>query len=183
MKNTLKWFLALLLLAGIIFGASILYNNLSDKYKMDTPEEQSEETFAAPDFKALDNDGKTVKLSDYKGKPIVLNFWATWCHFCKEEMPDFNKAYKNYPEVQFFMLNATDGVSETLEKAKSYVKKESFEFDVFFDTKLEGVNAYSVNGFPATFFINSKGELVARASGMISYESLENGIEMITKEG
>lgn len=183
MKNTVKWFLAVLLLAGIIGGASILYNNLSDKYETEGLREQSAESFTAPDFAAIDNNGKKVMLSDYKGKPIVLNFWATWCHYCKEEMPDFNKAFENYPEVQFFMLNATDGVSETIEKAKAYIKKENFGFDVFFDTKLEGVNAYSVTGFPATFFINSKGELVAHANGMLSYESLKKGIELITKEG
>ena len=127
----------------------------------------------------LDANGNTVKLSDFRGKPVVLNFWATWCYYCKTEMPDFNKAYQKYPDVQFLMVNATDGVHETVSSAKKYVANEGFDFDVFFDTEENAVNAYNITGFPSTFFIDANGKLVARAIGMIDLETLETGIGMI----
>ena len=94
-------------------------------------------------------------------------------------MPDFNKAYQKYPEVQFLMVNATDGVYETVANAKKYVENEGYEFDVFFDTTESAVNAYHVSGFPSTFFIDANGNLVARAIGMIDLATLEKGINMI----
>lgn len=187
MKNIIKWVVVALLLAAIIAGATVLYNKLSAEYKgenivdMPTGEEAaSESEFAAPDFEVLDEEGNKVKLSDYKGKPVVLNFWATWCHYCKVEMPDFDRAYANYPDVQFMMVNATDGVQETLETAKEYIEKEGYSFDVFYDVNMDAVSSYYVTGFPSTFFIDKNGNLIARGSGALDYESLVRGIEMIS---
>ena len=185
MKKIFVWIIIFIILVALIVGASFLYKNLSEKYdnnnlvSSDTSSENNE--FAAPDFTVFDEDGKQVKLSDYKGKPVVINFWATWCFYCKEEMPDFNIAYKNYPDVQFLMINATDGVQETKEMAKAYVEKENFDFDVFYDTSLSAVSAYYVNSFPSTYFVDKNGNLVTRANGMIDYETLEKGIEMIAE--
>ena len=136
--------------------------------------------YRAPNFTVLDVNGNEVKLSDFRGKPVVLNFWATWCYYCKSEMADFNQAYYKYPDIQFLMVNATDGVYETIASAKKYVAQEGYDFDVFFDTKEEAVNAYYVTGFPTTYFIDANGRLVARAVGMIDLETLEVGIGMIT---
>ena len=120
-----------------------------------------------------------MSLSDYKGKPVVINFWATWCYYCKQEMPDFNEAYKKYPEVQFLMINATDGVSETVESAKAFVEQYGYEFDIFFDTEYDAIDTYVVTGYPTTFFIDAEGNLVAKGSGMLSLATLEKGIAMI----
>ena len=67
---------------------------------------------------------------------MVLNFWATWCYYCKEEMPDFDEASKLYPDVQFLMVNATDGVRETVDAAKKYVEENGFDFEVFLTPSL-----------------------------------------------
>ncbi|MBQ6795873.1 MAG: TlpA family protein disulfide reductase [Clostridia bacterium] len=187
MKKAILWVVSVLVLAVFIAGAMVLYDNLSDNYSGDnvvtTPEKETEEEadFSAPDFEVTDKDGNRVKLSDFEGKPVVLNFWATWCHYCKVEMPDFNKAYENYPEVQFVMVNATDGVQETMEKARAYIEKEKFSFDVFYDTEMDAVGTYYITSFPSTFFIDKDGNLVARASGALDYDSLVRGIEMINK--
>ena len=135
----------------------------------------------APDFTVLNENGEEVKLSDYFGKPIVLNFWATWCYYCKEEMPDFNKAYKENPDVQFLMINATDGVRETVDIAKAYLDEQGFEFPILYDTKQEAVYSYYVTGYPATYFIDADGKLVTYANGMLSYENLIKGIGFITE--
>ena len=187
MNKILKWSIIAVLLVGIIAGASALYNNLSRDYKSDnlvgntvTSGDTSDKTiYPAPDFTVLDYNGNEVKLSDYKGTPVVINFWATWCYYCKVEMPDFNEAYKRYPDVKFLMVNATDGVQETVTSAKDYIETEKYEFDVFFDTKMEAVNNYYVSGFPSTYFVDKDGNLVAYKSGLLDMATLEKGIMMI----
>ena len=193
MKNNVKWILFALAFAAVLGGAYVLYGRLSAEYgeKESTPatkeeltvegnvESETQEAFPAPDFTALDEQGNKVRLSDYKGKPIVLNFWATWCHYCKEEMPDFQTAFEKYPDVQFVMVNATDGVRETKEKAEDYLKDEGFTFPVLFDTEEEAVYNYYVTGFPSTYFIDENMNLVTYGSGQLSLENLEKGIALI----
>jgi len=192
MNKILKWALIALLLVGIIGGATILYNNLGDDYKKSSlkinsiKENGSDESddsaeINLEDFEMLDYEGNDVKLSDYSGKPIVLNFWATWCHYCKEEMPDFNKAFKKYSDVQFIMVNVTDGIRETVDSAKEYVEDNNYKFDVFFDVYGQAVATYNVTAYPTTFFIDAKGNVVASSAGMLDYDELVEGIELITK--
>ena len=192
MKNKVRWIVLVgiaVLLVGIIAGATVLYDKLSEGYdgnrlvqnSQAQDQAQAETEYAAPDFTVFDEEGNEVKLSDYRGQPVVLNFWATWCYYCKVEMPDFDKAYEKYPDVQFLMVNVTDGAQETMDSAQKYIKQEGFRFDVFFDTNLEAVNAYYVSGLPSTFFIDKNGNLVTRSSGMLDLETLEQGIQMITE--
>ena len=194
MKNIVKWLIIAVLLVGIIAGASVLYNKYSEEFDMnnqvqqgETPSdvEQKTETQdnknSAPDFTVVDYDGNKVKLSDYKGKPVVLNFWATWCYYCKVEMPDFNEAYKNYPDVQFLMVNATGTNGETVESAKAYVEQEKYEFPVLFDTMYEANQAYRLSSFPMTVFIDAEGNVVSSRVGMLTKEALENEIKKITE--
>ena len=192
MKNKVRWIVLVgiaVLLVGIIAGATVLYDKLSKDYdgnrlvqnSQAQDQAQAETEYAAPDFTVFDEEGNEVKLSDYRGQPVVLNFWATWCYYCKVEMPDFDKAYEKYPDVQFLMVNATDGAQETMDSAQKYIKQEGFRFDVFFDTNLEAVNAYYVSGLPSTFFIDKNGNLVTRSSWMLDLETLEQGIQMITE--
>lgn len=169
------------LLVAVLAVAAVLYQKFSAEYAGENLGSTEEAQLAAPDFTVLDSEGNEVQLSDYVGKPIVLNFWATWCYYCKEEMPDFDRAYEKYPDVQFLMVNATDGIQETMASAKEYVEQEGFQFDVFFDTNFDAVNAYQVSGFPATFFIDGNGNLVTYGRGMLDFETLEKGIQMITE--
>lgn len=200
MKDLIKWIAIAVALVIIIVGAAVLYNKFSENYNAnnvvtEAPNDKGEPNETenegdgesepalplAPDFKVIDENGNEVKLSDYYGKPIVLNFWATWCYYCKMEMPDFNEAYKLYPEVQFLMVNATDGIKETMGAAKKYIADNGFEFDVLYDTRLDALNAYYVTSFPQTYFINERGELVTRSMGMLDLEALKKRIDMITE--
>ena len=135
----------------------------------------------APDFVVMDADGKAVALSSFAGKPIVVNFWATWCGYCKLEMPDFDRAYKEYPDVVFLMVNATDGVYETKEKADAYVTAEGFTFDIYYDAAGLAQSAYQISGYPTTVFINAQGDVVAKEVGAISYDTLVQGIGLISE--
>lgn len=146
------------------------------------PQESEEVDYSAPDFTVVDADGKEVKLSDFFGKPIVLNFWASWCYYCKEEMPDFDAAYKNNPDITFLMVNVTDGRSETLESAQKYVEDAGYSFPVYYDTELDAASTYGASGLPMTVFIGADGNLVTYATGMLSADNLALGISMITEK-
>ena len=195
MKKGIIWIISAIVAAAAFVGVFYLYSVLSEKYApdpfsgveitdtgkvtaADTDPGESDKT-TAPDFTVLDAEGKEVKLSDYIGKPIVLNFWATWCHYCKEEMPDFNEAYKNHPDIRFLMVNVTDGANETIEGAKKYISDNGFEFTVLFDTKLEAASVYGASGLPMTIFIDADGNLVTYARGMLTADQLEMGIGYI----
>lgn len=189
MNKGIKWIICATVLIALIVCATVLYNNLSEDYNAENlitnspPDKESESVnpYAARDFTVTDWEGNKVNLSDFFGKPIVMNFWATWCYYCVEEMPDFNRAFGEYPDVQFLMINATDGIEETVKKAKEYVEHEGFDFNVYFDTELDAVSTYGVTGFPCTYFIDSEGNLVTRGNGMLDYDTIVRGIDMITE--
>ena len=185
----------LLVFVVTLVVATVLYRQLgqtvaTDQLEVQTPPatQQTDETEAqtepekmkAPDFTVYDADGNEVHLTDFVGKPIVLNFWASWCGPCKMEMPDFNEKYLELgEEVQFLMINMTDGSRETVAIASDFIKESGYSFPVFYDTKMDAANTYGAYSLPMTFFIDAEGYPVARAPGAIAGETLMRGIDMI----
>jgi len=185
--------LLLAVLVVLLAAAGIAYKSLSADVEMDnlsTGEtvsanvpEASEEAPAqelAPDFTVYDREGNAHSLSDFRGQPVIVNFWASWCGPCKSEMPDFEEKFREYgEEIQFLMVNLTDGHQETVESASSFVDGQGYTFPVYFDSDYSGAAAYAVNAVPATYFIDAEGVLVAYGKGAMSAEVLQKGIDML----
>nr|WP_320024419.1 TlpA disulfide reductase family protein [uncultured Acetobacterium sp.] len=145
-----------------------------------TDSTQTEELQSAPDFTVFDEAGNPVKLSDFAGKPVVLNLWASWCPPCKSEMPHFNAVYQNQKnEVIFLMIDQVDGQRETQAKGLQYVTDQGFDFPVYFDTNFEAATAYGISSIPTTVFINPDGKIVKGYQGAIDEATLLAGIELI----
>ncbi len=141
------------------------------------------EKFAAPDFTVYDKKGNKVSLSDLKGMPVVVNFWASWCPPCKAELPDFDEAAKDLEgKVAFMMVNLTDGIQETEEEAKAFIKSMGYDFPVYYDMDQDAAYTYSIRSIPLTCFIDKDGYLVASINQMLDKATLERGIGLIYSE-
>jgi thiol-disulfide isomerase/thioredoxin len=132
------------------------------------------------DFTVLDASKKDFKLSSAFGKPIILNFWASWCPPCKSEMPEFQKAYEQYgSDVQFIMVNLTDGERETIDTASAFVKKQGYTFPVYFDANQDAAYAYQFSSIPATYFIDKDGNIAAKRVGALSLVEMQSYVKQL----
>ena len=149
---------------------------VQEETQPETTEPTEPQTVAAPDFTVLDWDGNEVKLSDYVGKPIVLNFWAHWCGPCQMEMPEFNAAYERLGgEVTFLMVHEGAAVDD----GKDKVTEGGYTFPVVFDVDSSAGNIYGITAYPTTFFIDKDGNLQAYYMGAMNADLLQQGIDLI----
>lgn len=132
----------------------------------------------APDFTLLNLDDEEISLSDYRGKIVLLNFWATWCGFCDAEMPDLNKLDDENDDVVVLAVN----VGESKSTVEKYITKGGYEFEVVLDNKEQIVRTYLVGGFPTSYFIDEEGILVAGYPGKMTYAQMIQFIDSIRQD-
>jgi peroxiredoxin len=119
---------------------------------------------AAPDFTLPAVDGKQVSLQDYRGKVVFLNFWATWCIPCREEMPALERLHQTYRQSQDFAVISID-YKESAEQVKAFFQKHALTFPALLDQSGSVSRDYLVSGMPTTYLIGRDGMLLARGVG------------------
>jgi thiol-disulfide isomerase/thioredoxin len=209
MNSTLKAILVAILAIAVLVGAWYLYRSLTSSYRMQqetsaqaqksaagsqsgsaqTSASSASSSAASPavssapkaaDFTVYDEKGNKVSLSDYLGKPVVVNFWASWCGYCKLEMPEYQKVYEAYgKDVQFLMVDLTAGGSDTKDAAAKVIAAGGYTFPVFYDDDSSGALAYSVRGIPRSLFIDQNGVLVSDQEGAVDGATLEKLVKAI----
>lgn len=132
----------------------------------------------APDFTLKTLDGDTVSLSDYQGKIVLLNFWATTCGYCVQEMPDLDKLNKEYEDV---VVLAVD-VMEKEDKVREFIEDGGYDFDVALDLDGQVAMTYLIPGFPTSYFIEEDGTLIRTIVGMLEYDKMVWIIENIKSQ-
>ncbi len=193
MKNNLiLWVVAFVIIIG---GTAFAYNKLGKNY---TPQAEAvveqeppsqppsqppaeEAKIPVPDFELLDYDGNKTMLSDFSGKVVVLNFWASWCPPCKAEMSEFNELHKELlasGNAVLLSINLTDGQRETKEDALKYLTKNEYEMDVYYDTNGDLSYMFGVESIPRTFVIDKNGDLSDYVMGQTTKKAVQ---DMITQ--
>ncbi len=191
----LKLLIWVLAFAVVLLGARTLYGSLSARMEAPglatqaTEQAVSDETGTgetgkprqtAPDFTVYDLEGNPHKLSDYRGKPVILNFWASWCGPCKSEMPEFQEFYDAHGEaIHFLLVNLTDGYQETVDSASGFLADQGYTFPVYYDTDMDAAMVYGVSAVPVTYFLDAQGCFVAWAQGALSESMLQQGVDML----
>lgn len=164
-----------------------------DSGKSDPTPSEQEELPDAPDFTLVDQYGETHTLSDYKGKTIFLNFWTTWCGYCKKEMPDIQALYESYGDNKEDLIvlgvanpktaeypNAADGSEE---EVIALLDEGGYTYPVVMDYSGEVFSQYGITSFPTTYMINSQGKVAGRIPGAVTGAVMESIVKEVMDGG
>ena len=118
----------------------------------------------APNFRLEDLRGKKVELKHFRGKLVLLNFWATWCGPCKEEMPSMEALYNQFKEKDFVFLAISVDYGG-VKSVNEFIEKQRYTFPVLIDPKCETLDLFGIKGIPTTLLIDKKGLMVGKTIG------------------
>ena len=183
---------ATLLSSALILSACSSSSEKKEETNKQTSTSSSNETKAtqAFDFTAMDKDGKTVKLSDFKGKKVYINMWASWCGPCMREIPELEKVYQKYKDkkdIVFLSMTSPNDAEfknqSPQDKSKDVILKKAKElgatYPVLFDVNDRFIIHYASRSFPTHILINSDGTFETRIAGGVTEESLTKEIEKL----
>lgn len=143
----------ILILAGVWTWTSSQHHLTIDPKPISTPRQG----FLAPDFTLETIDGNLIRLSDLRGQPLLINFWATWCPPCRAEMPAMQDVYADNQHLGFEILaiNATN--QDNLANVSSFVSNYALTFPILLDQQGEAAQKYQIRSYPTSFFIDEDG--------------------------
>ncbi|MCO0599880.1 thiol-disulfide oxidoreductase ResA [Peribacillus butanolivorans] len=173
-KKPVNFFIKSLVTAILVLGLGYtIYTNLIIKNEAVTIDQSN----LAPDFTLQDLKGNEVKLSDYRGKGVILNFWATYCPPCEKEMPYLNKVYQEYEDkgIEILAVNA----QEPRIIVSPFVLEKKLSFSILLDRTGEAIEQYKVNNLPVTYLINEDGEITQTISGELTEKKVRSYVESI----
>lgn len=181
----MKKLIAIILVGALIWTGVTFYNSKQEekerKAKLQATEELPQPGFKAPPITLKGLDGELYSLNDAKGKPYIINFWASWCGPCEMEAPDLVHLYDKYEgEFEIFAVNAT--VGDPVEEVKEFVDRFGFKFPVLLDMDGTVGIDYKVASLPTTFFVDKDGIIVDQARGVLPPEELEKKIKKLIEE-
>lgn len=191
MKKTLLLIVILVLLVSGALYVQTVYNKSIAKNQnssgssnnmesQSSTETDSKSTSKAPDFKLKDINGKEVSLSDFKGKKVFLNFWASWCPPCKAEMPDIEKLYQETKNTDLVILGVDLG--ENKQVVKSFITSKHYNYEFLLDTNQEAADEYNISAIPSSFFIDKDGNIIAAHTGYMDIAQMKSYIEKLDKQ-
>ena len=181
-----------LLSSALILSACSSTSDKKEETNKQTATSSTSENKAiqAFDFTAMDKDGKTVKLSDFKGKKVYINMWASWCGPCMREIPELEKTYqklKDNKDIVFLSMTSPNDSEfknqSPQDKGKDVILNKAKElgvtYPVLFDVNDRFIINYAIRSFPTHIFINSDGTIGNRIAGGVTEESLSKEIEKL----
>jgi thiol-disulfide isomerase/thioredoxin len=152
-----------LIAAFIVLAFAPVSSQSKVDYKVVPILQPMKDTVPTPEFSLNTPDGKKLSLKDFRGKVVLLNFWASWCEPCREEMPAMEKLYKEYKEKNFVVLAVA--VKDRKQDAINFVKELKITYPIALDPEAQVGSLYGAWGLPATYLIGPKGEGLARGWG------------------
>jgi peroxiredoxin len=179
-RNTLVWVVVIVTVSVMLVAAPYLARRAGVvKGPTHQPEIKGQ---PAPEFALESLDGKTVRLSDFRGKAVLVNFWATWCQPCKIEMPWFEEMQKQYGPNGFQVLGiAMDDAGK--EDIAKFAKEMGVNYPILIGKEAVGDAYGGVQFLPSTFFIDRDGKVVDRVFGLKSRSEIEDDINAAMAQG
>ncbi len=198
MNKKILFVVLCVVLVFLLVGAVFIYNELYEDYtdsdfeiqtvekdnnddenKSEQTEQNGQNENVAPDVEFYDADGNSLMLSHFFDKPLVLNFWATWCGPCKSEMPGFNRLYEEYQDrANFVMIN----VSDSEETVQDFLKENGYSLPVYFDKTQIASYTYGASAIPLTLVMYKGGIVYGYQSGTLPEEALEQALKTVLME-
>ncbi len=164
-KNLFVIFGLILLVVGSI---SYQKGYLDDLVRAEEIEVGTEVGQMAPDFSLKNLAGEKVTLNDLRGKKVLINFWATWCYYCRQEMPDLQKLYLNHSDITVVTVNLGEAKNTVLD----FINKNNYDFPVLLDSNREVTYKYLVRATPINYFLDENGVITDKQIGAMTYEQM-----------
>lgn len=187
-----KWIVLIGLTALIIWGAYDISKkdtvpwqkqqteHIAEGEQQEIPEVGLNQGELAPDFTLLTTENEELTLSDYQGKRVIMNLWATWCPPCIAEMPHLQSFYSDHKEegIEVIGINLTESEAKK-EGVYQFINDFQLTFPVVFDEESQAANLYQVTTIPTTYILNSKGEIEQKIVGPMTYEIIEELMQQV----